>query len=454
MDKLLAEKKAYYCFDTPEELTAMRDKAAAEKKSLVYRPPVNWPTKADVEEAKTQGKPVTIRFAMPADEKIVINDIVRGQVSFESRELSDFIIQKSDGFPTYHFAVVVDDELMNVTHVCRGQEHLMNTPYHQALQRALEFRIPQYAHMSITVSDTGGKLSKRERPRALKQAIKAKNDIDMVALAKAGAISLEDLTLFTKGKIVPDMPAIDAMATYLGIKLPEINVVDFLRSGYLPETMVNFLAFLGWNPGDEREIMDVDELIQSYDLSRLNKTNSLFDRKKLMSFNTEHIKLCDKDKLTAHFKRYLNEINSPVAAADDKLLQKLVTINEGARTLEQIDQKSRFIFYPDDNMQYDLKAVKKVLLKGTGMEMLEILKASFEALDDFTEQAVEIMLRDLCEKQSVGLGKVAQPLRIAICGNTVSPPIFDSAVILGKERVLKRIDIAIDKFKDQGPQAC
>ena len=227
IDKLLADGKAYYCFDSAEELKEKRDIAEAEKKSSVYRRPEILPSEADVKKARSEGKDVTVRFAIPQDKPIVVEDLVRGTVSFEPSELSDFIIQKSDGFPTYHFAVVIDDELMDVTHVCRGQEHLMNTPLHQCLQKALGFKIPQYAHMSVTMSENGGKLSKRERPKVLKIAIKADAEIDLEKLAKAGGISVEDLQSFLDGKTVPDMPIVDAMADYLGIKLPEINVVDF-----------------------------------------------------------------------------------------------------------------------------------------------------------------------------------------------------------------------------------
>ena len=295
--KLIDEQKAYYCFDTPDELKVMRERAEAEKKALVYRRPKELPGENDVKRAKAEGRTVTVRFAMPQDEPIVVSDAVRGEVTFAAGEMSDFIIQKSDGFPTYNFACVVDDYLMKVTHVIRGQEHLMNTPGQQALQDALGFRRPIYAHMSVTISETGGKLSKRERPEALRKAIKASQDVDLEKLAEVGNITLEELSSFIKGKTTPDIPSVDAMAKHLGIKLPEINVVDFFRSGYLPEAMVNFLALLGWNPGGGREIMLLDELIGCFDLSRLTKANSLFDRKKLVAFNTEHIRMAAGEKL-------------------------------------------------------------------------------------------------------------------------------------------------------------
>ncbi len=217
INQLIEQQKAYYCFETTDELAAMRELAEADKKGFVYQRPKVFPDAKDVAKAKAQGQPVTVRFAMQQNEPVIIDDIVRGQVKFEASQLGDFIIQKSDGFPTYHFAVVVDDELMGVTHVLRGQEHLMNTPYHQALQKALGFRIPAYAHMSVTVSQSGGKLSKRERPATLRKLIKDTPDIDLKKLADVGGITVEDMNDFLDDKTMPDMPAIDAIAKYMGV---------------------------------------------------------------------------------------------------------------------------------------------------------------------------------------------------------------------------------------------
>ncbi|MFQ6034864.1 MAG: glutamate--tRNA ligase [Sedimentisphaerales bacterium] len=451
IDQLLADGKAYYCFDIPEELETMRKKAVAEKKNLIYPRPKRFPDESDVKKAKADGRPVTVRFAAPQDEDIVIQDIVRGEVRFAAGEIGDFIIQKSDGFPTYNFACVVDDYLMQVTHVIRGQEHLNNTPAQQALWKALGFgKLPVYAHMSVTVSKTGGKLSKRERPKALRKAIKDMPDVNLERLAEAGNISRQDLDSFLRGKTTPDMPSIDAMAEYLGVNLPEINIVDFFKSGYLPETMVNFLALLGWNPGDGREIMSVNELIKSFDLSRLTKANSLFDRDKLLAFNTEHIRMASGDKLLQHFKDYLKAVQSPVLTADDKLLSRIIKLCEGARTLADIERKSRFLFLDNDQIEYDDKAIRKVLLKNDGLAILQIVRDKLAAMEEFTNENIETMLRGLAEEKQVGLGKVAQPLRVALCGTTISLPIFDSAQMLGKEKTLARIDVTLKKFGGDG----
>ena len=449
--QLLDEKKAYYCFETPEELEAMRKKAEGQKGNLTYLRPEKFPDDNDVQSAREQGRPVTVRFAVPQAEPIVVQDVVRGEITFSADEIGDFIILKSDGFPTYNFACVVDDYLMKVTHIIRGQEHLNNTPGQQVLWQALfpGAPLPKYAHMSVTVSDTGGKLSKRERPKALREAIKTTPEVDLDGLVAAGDINHDELESFVEGKTTPDMPNIDAMAKHIGVALPEINIVDFFRSGYLPETMVNFLALLGWNPGDDREIMPVDELVKAFDLSRLTKSNSLFDRQKLLAFNTEHIKMISGEKLLGHFKNYLNTVESPMVSADDDLLATIINLCEGARTLAQIEQKSEFLFVEDDKIKYDDKAVKKVLLKGDGLVFLGIVRDKLAAMSKLTEKGIEDMLRGLAEEKQVGLGKVAQPLRVAICGTTISLPIFDSVRLLGKENTLNRIDNTLKRFQTE-----
>ncbi len=444
--KLINEKKAYYCFETGEELEKLRKQAEHQKKGFVYQRPAVFPTEKDAEKARAQGRPVTIRFAMP-EGTIVIDDLIRGKVSFAAADLGDFIIIKSDGYPTYNFACVVDDALMGVTHVIRGQEHLMNTPGQQALWQALGFgELPKYAHMSVTISESGGKLSKRERPLVLRKAIKARPDIYLEKLADMGGINAEQLKDFLAGESTPDVPAVEAMAKYLGVELPEINVVDFFKSGYIPEALVNFIALLGWSTGEKKEVMPLDELIALFDITRLTKSNSLFDRGKLVAFNTEHIKMLPKDKLLARLKAYLKVIDSPVAKANDETLLRLIKICEGARTLADIEHKCRFLFIADDQIEYDPKAVQKVLLKDNGLAMLKIVRDKLATMQEFTEQPIEEMLRSLAEEHKVGLGKVAQPLRVAITGTTISPPIFDSVKLLGKQNTLARIDITLKKL--------
>lgn len=382
----------------------------------------------------------------------------------------------------------------------------MNTPGQQTLWQALEFGdLPKYAHMSVTVSDTGGKLSKREKATVLREELKRRGIRPFIDIADAisgvtvlhkflykngtlaedkarrladflrisapsqrtqaelrkealgrlhrvsdicrGRICEGDLSDFLKKKTNLDLPVVDNLAKFLDIHLPEINIVDFFRSGYLPETMVNFLALLGWNPGDDREIMQLEELVEAFDLSRLTKANSLFDRSKLLAFNTEHIRMTPDEKFLQHFKDYLKVVGSPVISANDELLARIIKLCEGARTLAQIEAKSRFLFIANDQIEYDEKAAKKVLLKNDGLAILRIVRDKLAAMEQFTEQNIENMLRSLAEEKQVGLGKVAQPLRVAICGTTISLPIFDSVEMLGKENALARIRITLKKFE-------
>ncbi len=448
--QLLDAGQAYYCFETPEELDAMRAQAEAQKKGFVYPRPQRFPSEQDVEKARAEGKPVTVRFALPMDRPLVVNDLIRGRITFSPAELGgDFIILKSDGFPTYNFACVVDDYHMQITHVIRGQEHLMNTPGQKALWEALfpGRTTPQYAHMSVTVSDTGGKLSKRERPQTLRAAIEKMPNVDIEKLAQVGGITAEALQSFLRAETTPDIPAIEAMAEHLGVHLPEINIVDFFRSGYLPETMVNFLALLGWNPGDQREIMTVEELVRSFDLMRLTKSNSLFDRKKLLAFNTEHLRLDPPVNVLAHFKIYIAEVGSPLLKADDATLAKILALCAGARTLAEIETKCRFLCVPKDQIQYDEKAVQKVLIKDGGLEVLPIIDERLARLEPFTEQGLEAMLRGLAQERGVGLGKVAQPLRVALTGTTISPSIFESVQLLGVPETSARIQLALARMQ-------
>ena len=451
--QLLEAGKAYYCFETSEELDVLRAQAEARKKGFVYPRPQRFPTEQDVEKAKAEGKPVTVRFALPMEKPLVVEDVIRGRVSFHPAELGgDFIITKSDGFPTYNFACVVDDHHMGITHVIRGQEHLMNTPGQKALWEAMfpGRPTPKYAHMSVTVSDTGGKLSKRERPQTLRTALEKMPDVDIEKVAQVGGITAEELRSFLKAETTPDIPAIEAMAEHLGVRLPEINIVDFFHSGYLPETLINFLALLGWNPGDPREILTVEELIRSFDLTRLTKSNSLFDRKKLLAFNMEHLRLEPPQKVLERFKAYLKEAGSPVLKADDATLAHIIKLCDGARTFEDIERKSVFVFVEDAEIAFEEKAVQKVLFKDRALEILGQVREKLAAMDPLTEHGIEEMLRGLAEERQVGLGKVAQPLRVALCGTTISLPIFDSVQMLGKERTLARIDRAIARFQTEG----
>ena len=218
IQQLVDQGKAYYCLESVEELAALREEAEEQVGGLVYRRPDRVPTAQEAAQAKAEGRPVAVRFAIPQDRPIVVHDLIRGTITFRPQEIGDFVILKGDGFPTYNFACVVDDFLMKVTYVLRGQEHLNNTPCQQVLWETLFGldSLPKYAHMSVTVSEGGGKLSKRERPKTLRKAIKARPDLDLQALAQVGGITVDQLQSFLAGDSIPDMPIIDAMAELPG----------------------------------------------------------------------------------------------------------------------------------------------------------------------------------------------------------------------------------------------
>ncbi len=197
--------------------------------------------------------------------------------------------------------------------------------------------------------------------------------------------------------------------------------------------------------------MTVEELIESFDLTRLTKSNSLFDRQKLVAFNTEHLRMMPAEKVLPHLRAYLTEVESPLLKADDEMLVRIIGLCEGARTFEDIDNKSRFLFIDDDKIEFDEKAVKKVLLKAGALDVLQIVRDRLATMDQYTEQTLEAMLRGLAEEKQVGLGKVAQPLRVALCGTTISLSIFDSVNLLGKERTLARVDATLEKFRASSP---
>jgi len=392
--KLLDSGQAYYAFDTPEELEQMRQRALAAKAPLRYPRPARFPSEAEAAAARAEGRPVVVRFKMP-DRDITVQDQILGPVTVRAEEMDDFVIRKSDGWPTYHFACVVDDELMGITHVLRGQEHLINTPKHMALQDALGFRRPAYAHLPLILNPDGSKMSKRDKEKDIER----------------------------------------------GLPPREIDVHDFRVAGYLPEVLVNFIALLGWSPGDGREKLSREDLIRLFDVTRISKTAARFDRDKLLAFNTQALAEADEQRQLAGLKDYIRVNDTPLKSADEQTLRKLLRMNRGLRTYRDIDNKSRLFFVADEQIEYDPKALKKVLHKGSpsGLEVLERILPHLEGLEPFTAGQIEALIGSLCEQWQVKLGKVAQPIRVAVSGGTISPSIFETLDLLGRDRTVARI---------------
>ena len=456
--RLLDAGQAYYAMETAEELDAMR-KAAMQRgeRGFRYPRPKSFPSEADAQKARDAGRPVVVRFAMP-DRDFVIKDEILGNVDVGASELSDFVIVKADGWPTYHFAVVVDDGAMQITHVLRGQEHLLNSANHIGLQEALGLPTPAFAHLPIVLNKDGSKMSKREKDKVVRSAVAAAlkdgRIDDARVLSLSGCADLDELANWRQEKIQLDSGSLQRLARELAVTIPEIDIHDFRVSGYLPEVLVNFIALLGWSAGDDREKYTLAELCAAFSLERINKSSAKFDREKLLSFNTDALTAADMNRNLAGLRDYLgvNE-DSPLRALDDAMLTRLIEINVGVRTYRQLEEKCAGMFVSDKQLAYDQDAVKKWLLKGdaAGLRLLQEMRGELGSAADWTPAALEELIRGFAEKQGAGLGKVAQPIRIALTGSTISPPIFDTLAIVGRERSLARIDRLLVRLATGAP---
>ncbi len=384
--RLLDDGKAYYAFETSEELDVARKAAEAAKKSFRYTRPASFPTEADAKAARAAGRPVVVRFACPSQD-VHIHDDAFGDVTWPSTEMEDFIIQKDDGYPTFYLANVADDALMGVTYVMRGQEFLGQTWRQVLLRQALGFPEPGYCHLPLIMDMQGRKLSKRDG---------------------------------------------------------DVDVMSFRRAGYLPETLLNFIALLGWGPGADRERFTLAEMIELFSVERIGKTNAKFDREKLLAFNTDTVASAPEDRLLAGFKDYLS-LNETLIPHDDDLLRHLIIGNRNFRTYADIVAKTKVLFDKITPIEYDPKAVEKVLRKGenAGFKELAALRPLLQTAAEWTNESLEKVVEQYCLSHNLNMGKVAQPLRVAVTGSTVSPPIGQTLWLLGREPTLARIDACL-----------
>ncbi|MBN1942190.1 MAG: glutamate--tRNA ligase [Phycisphaerae bacterium] len=384
---LLDEHKAYYAFESADELDAQRKEAEKNKQNFLYRrenrDPSDFPSHEDADQARRNGKPVVVRLLNPLHD-VTITDEIFGDVTIPADQQDDFIIQKADGWPTYHLANVVDDAAMGVNFILRGQEFLGQSWRHKLLREAFGYDEPKYAHLPLIMDMQGRKLSKRDG---------------------------------------------------------DVEVDSFRRAGYLPETMVNFIALLGWNPGDDRETFSLSQFVELFDVSRVGKSNAKFDRAKLLAFNTAAVAAASEDRLLAGFRDFLARNETPFPANDDETLRRVLRACAGFRIYADIVDKCGVLFGPDDAFDYDEKAVQKVLAKNNseGYAMLEAIKPELANLD-WTAEAIETWMHTYCEKHELGMGKIAQPIRVAVTGKAVSPGLGETLTFLGKEKTLARID--------------
>jgi glutamyl-tRNA synthetase len=448
--KLIDEGKAYEAFDTAEELDAMRKEAAARKEAFRYRCR-GVATSEQRAKYLAEGREAVVRFRTP-QAPITIVDEVLGEATLPAGEVDDFVIRKKDGFPTYHFAVVVDDELMGVTHVLRAQEHFTNTAKHIVLQDALGFRRPTYGHLSIIKNPDDSKMSKRDKDKVLRKAVKEK----ALTAPPAGTVTPEEWTRWIGDDNVQlDLDGAIRLAEALKVQLPEINVDDFRRSGYLPEVICNFLALNGWSPGHDIEKFDNAFLKERFGLERVMKTPAKFDRVKLLAFNTDAIVGMPADEFSrrcrAHAQAYRAEFLAKLDDARFSLLMK--ACQERSKTLDDPFKSNGFLVVPDAALAFvDDKNVRKALGIGaapadgarSGLEHLRAMRAILAGIGEWSQATIEAAANAYAAEHAGGkIGAVAQPLRIGVSGSTVSPPIWDTLVLVGREGALARIDRCI-----------
>lgn len=412
-EQLINAGHAYYAFDTPEQLEAMRERL---KESGSSNQQYNAETRIDMinsltisedelNEKLNAGEPYVIRLKLPNDENIILKDMVLGEISFHSSQLDDKIIFKSDGMPTYHLANVVDDHLMKISHVIRGSEWVNSTPSHVLMYRYLgwEDEMPQFAHMPLILKPSGkGKLSKRDGD-------------------KGG---------------FPVFP--------LEWKNPETQEISsgYRESGYQPDAFLNMLAFLGWNPGTTQEIFSEQELIEAFSLDRIGKSGARFDPDKAKWYNHQYLQAMDDETLSIAFKSILDEKGIDADAAVVKEVVSL--IKERADFISDLWDLSNYFF--EAPSEYDAKVIKKRWKENIPSVLAEIIKMLKE-LEDFTSEKAEELVKNYIQENELNMGQVLNSLRLSIVGSAKGPSLFDIIFLIGKEEALKRIQTAIDTIK-------
>ncbi|MCH8166279.1 MAG: glutamate--tRNA ligase, partial [Planctomycetes bacterium] len=359
IDILLEQGKAYRAFEGREQLEAARATARAEKRVYRYDRAALKLEQATIQHYLDEGRPHVVRFKVPDEQPVIVHDKVYGEVTVRPQEIDDFVILKGDGYPTYHFAVVVDDELMGVTHVIRGQEHLYNTAKHVLLQDALGFRRPVYAHLSLIFNPDGSKMSKRDKDKALRNAVRDRRLERSPAMPHASneaVMSEEHWQSWLSNKDHPlELESAERLALALDVDLPEIDVKDFRRAGYLPEVMVNYLALLGWSPGGDIEKFDQQFLIEHFDLDRVIKSPARFDRDKLLAFNLDALQAMSTeqftDRLRQHGESYHPEYGRELS--DDQFAMFAAANHQRSKMLDDPFRSGRFCIMNDDQIVHE-----------------------------------------------------------------------------------------------------
>ncbi len=449
INRLIEEDKAYPAFETPEELEEKRKVAIAAKVGYKYdRAALNVPRDERMKRL-ADGEAHVVRLKMP-DDAITVQDQILGDVTVGPDEFDDFIIRKRDGFPTYHLAVTVDDATMGVTHVLRGQEHLINTPRHVAIQRALGYPTPVYGHLPLIFNPDGSKMSKRDKDKTAKKAVKEAK----LESSPIDSVSDDDFAGWLKDK-TRQLPSdqLAGLAKHLDVHLPEIDVEDFRAAGYIPEAINNYLALLGWNPktknedGTDLEHFDMEYLGSHFGFAGVGSSASKFDRVKLMSFNGDEIAKLSDEAFADRWHEWASSYDPALVERFDHrdMVMLAPAVKTRCKTLADGRNVVGFALLADDAIEFDGKAVHKALIKGEGkgLDLLVGFRDVLAGMDDFEPEAIETSVKGFCESKEVGMGKLAQPIRVAATGVAVSPPLGQTLGILGKESVLARVDACI-----------
>ena len=389
-DRLVEEDKAYLCYCSPERLDEVRREQMKRKQPPGYDRHCRSLTKEEKTEMEASGITPVVRFKIPLDGQTSFKDLIKGEVSFENKVLDDIVLLKSDGYPTYHLANIIDDHNMNISHVLRADEWLSSTPRHLLLYQAVGWRPPEFAHLPMILGPDRAKLSKRH-----------------------GATAIN----------------------------------EYRDKGYLPEAMINFLSLLGWSLDDKTELLSRDEIIAHFSLERVSKTAAVFNNEKLDWMNGIYIRNLDIDQFAERAIPFLErELPDTIKRPLDTgyIRQIMPLIQERAKTLDEIPALTDFFF--EDDIDYELSALLGKLDSAQASHILGIAIERLDSLEDWTTDALEALLRPLAAELEVKTGVLFGLLRTATTGKTAAPPLFQTMEVLGRETSMERIRKALDKL--------
>lgn len=388
-DELISKGKAYYCFCTTERLTALREEQEKQKlPQAKYDKHCLSLIQQEIQKKLSENVPFVIRLNVEPNQKIIFDDVIRNTVEFESNNIDDQVLIKSDGYPTYHLANVVDDHLMKITHVIRGEEWLSSTPKHVLLYDAFGWERPIFAHLPLLLNPDRSKLSKRQG---------------------------------------------------------DVAVEDYRDKGYLKEALINFVALLGWNAGDNCEFYYLNELVEAFSLERVNKAGAVFDVVKLNSLNAEHLRKKSDTELLVVLKEEIQKSKFKNQNYSDGFLLLIIeAIKERVTFIHEFVDNCKYFY--EAPTEYEQKAIEKHW-KSETLEQMKRLKEAFAVLENPNKTDYEQTLTNVAEQLGVGKGKLIHPLRLAVSGQSTGPSMFDLLFILGKTEIVHRIEAAIEKIK-------